>query len=732
MKYLIGMFSVLLLLLSPVDISAQYHFNQAGAFSGGSYIAVKHSPSLAPTSGITIEAWIYPTAYPSDAIIVEKNYRTSYSLHLRHRIPTAVLQFGFDSTHYVTGGTKIPANTWTHIAATYDSATGFARLYVNGSIDTISQTYNGGIPTNSDSLYIGAGIGGGSVGNYFTGYIDELRIWNVSRPGGDINETKHMPLAVWRPTSGPYAGLVSAYRMNGNALDEAGQTYEDGKERNMSYLDLSQKALNHLDYNNNLVLDGTGYCIAPRSGSTDATTAITVEAWVKRDTTHGADFQAIAGKTSGSAIDYLLYIHKPSHRVFFNINTNALSVASPAGGFRHTRWTHIAATYNSVTGAMILYINGDSVGAKSTALGSTITTSADSIAIGNATGSRSDFWFAGQIDEVRVWTNKVRTEEEIRQSMFRGVTWNSTPRPTGATVWSFDGQNFDAVRNPGSVPWQEMHFRGGAYMTSAHWYSDDEPVSPLIRDDAGGFYGVSYVVSRRQWEIPDASGGLILDSVFVPAAGGLSGVRAFVLVNHEISSDLRITLVHPGGTAVPLFIRRGYDENDIVCVFSDDADSVAGTTDHTIGLHAPFSPLVKPHDPLSAFTGLNAHGWWKLQVEDVASGRTGVLYGWGVQTPLGTGVSDQGTLPEMFALDQNFPNPFNPSTTIRYELPRTAYVTLSVFDMLGREVSVLVNDGMDAGHHEVQFDASRLSTGVYFYRLRAENFVSTKKMLILR
>jgi hypothetical protein len=376
MKHLFGI-SALLLLLSPVDISAQYHFNQAGAFSGSSYIAVKHSPSLAPTSGITIEAWIYPTAFPSDAILVEKNYRTSYSLHLRRRTPAAVLQLGFNSTHYVTGGTKIPANTWTHIAATYDSATGFARLYVNGILDTISQTYSGGIPTNSDSLYIGAGIGGGSIGNYFTGYIDELRIWNVSRLGGDINETKFMPLAIWHPLSGPYAGLVSAYRMNGNALDEAGQTYEDGQERNMSYLDLSRKALNHLDYNNNLVLDGTGYCIAPRSGSTDATTAITVEAWVKRDTTYGADFQAIVGKTSGSTIDYLLYIHKPSHRVFFNINTNALYVASPAGGLRHSRWTHIAATYNSVTGAMILYINGDSVGAKSTVPGSTIMTSAD-------------------------------------------------------------------------------------------------------------------------------------------------------------------------------------------------------------------------------------------------------------------------------------------------------------------------------------------------------------------
>ena len=732
MKHLFGLFAGILLLLSPVDISAQYNFNQAGAFSGSSYIAVRHSPALAPTSGITIEAWIYPTVFRNVTIIAEKNLSTSYSLHLRGLSPPAELEFGLDGSRYLRGNIGIPAYTWTHVAASYDSVSRYARLYVNGVMDTMREMSGTGIGVSSDSLYIGAGIGGGSIGNYFTGYIDELRIWNVARYGNDFAETRHMPLAIWHPLSGAYAGLVSAYRMNGNAMDEAGQTYEDGRERNMSYLDLSQKAMNHLDYNNNLVLDGAGYCIAPRAGSTDATTAITVEAWVKRDTTRGADFQAIVGKTTGSAIDYLLYIHRPSNRVFFNINSNALYASSPVGALRHTRWTHVAATYSSVTGAMILYINGDSVGASSAAGGLTIMNSADSIAIGNATGTRTDFWFAGQVDEVRVWTDKVRTQEEIRQSMFRGTTWHSTPRPTGAAIWNFDGQNFDAARNPASVPSQEMHFRGSAHMTSTHRYFNDEPVSPLLRDDAGGFYGVSYVVSRKQWEIPDASGGLVLDSVFVPAAGSLSGVRAFVLANHEFISDLRITLVHPGGTSVPLFIRRGYDENDIACVFADEADSVAGTTDPATGLHAPFSPLVKPHEPLSAFTGLNAHGWWKLQVEDVAAGGTGVLYGWGVQTPVGTGVRGRGALPGVLALDQNFPNPFNPSTTIRYELPRAEHVTLSVFDMLGREVSVLVHREMVAGNHEVQFDASGLSSGVYFYRLRAEDFVATKKMVIVR
>jgi hypothetical protein len=75
---------------------------------------------------------------------------------------------------------------------------------------------------------------------------------------------------------------------------------------------------------------------------------------------------------------------------------------------------------------------------------------------------------------------------------------------------------------------------------------------------------------------------------------------------------------------------------------------------------------------------------------------------------------------------------FNPTTTIKYGLPKSSVVRLNVFDILGREVSVLLNERRDAGVHEVKFDASGLSSGVYCYRLQAGDFVSSKRMLILK
>jgi hypothetical protein len=89
-------------------------------------------------------------------------------------------------------------------------------------------------------------------------------------------------------------------------------------------------------------------------------------------------------------------------------------------------------------------------------------------------------------------------------------------------------------------------------------------------------------------------------------------------------------------------------------------------------------------------------------------------------------------LPTQFTLNQNYPNPFNPSTTIQFELPRTSQVNLTVFDILGREVSVLVNARRNAGIYEVNCDGSHLASGVYFYRLQAGDFVASKKMLVLK
>ena len=92
--------------------------------------------------------------------------------------------------------------------------------------------------------------------------------------------------------------------------------------------------------------------------------------------------------------------------------------------------------------------------------------------------------------------------------------------------------------------------------------------------------------------------------------------------------------------------------------------------------------------------------------------------------------SDQ--TPAEFKLTQNYPNPFNPSTIIKFAIPQSEFVTMKVYDVLGREVSTIVNQSLTAGSYEVNFDASNLAAGMYIYQIKAGNFVSAKKMMLLK
>jgi hypothetical protein len=96
------------------------------------------------------------------------------------------------------------------------------------------------------------------------------------------------------------------------------------------------------------------------------------------------------------------------------------------------------------------------------------------------------------------------------------------------------------------------------------------------------------------------------------------------------------------------------------------------------------------------------------------------------------GQSRSGAPPGEYSLSQNYPNPFNPATTITYQVRSAGAVTIRVYDVLGREVATLVNEYQGAGSYTQAFDASRLSSGVYFYRLQSGSFVSTKKMVLAK
>ena len=145
---------------------------------------------------------------------------------------------------------------------------------------------------------------------------------------------------------------------------------------------------------------------------------------------------------------------------------------------------------------------------------------------------------------------------------------------------------------------------------------------------------------------------------------------------------------------------------------------------------------------------MDPNGVWTLKIIDLVSGNSGTLESWGLKLYFDATSdveSEYFIIPKKFEVYQNYPNPFNPSTTIRWQQPETGLVTLKIYDVLGREISTLVYKELSAGKHEVTFDASRFSSGIYFYQLIAvdpltssqngqagQRFIQTKKMILIK
>jgi len=148
-------------------------------------------------------------------------------------------------------------------------------------------------------------------------------------------------------------------------------------------------------------------------------------------------------------------------------------------------------------------------------------------------------------------------------------------------------------------------------------------------------------------------------------------------------------------------------------------------------IYTPTSDSIKiPRSRLKDDSEYNAEGWSKSMGDSVAFLTNPRKF----KTPKITGIEriNEKEIPDKYLLSQNYPNPFNPSTKIRYSIPKTTEVSLKVYNVLGREIETLVDGVLQAGEYNTDFSSSKLSSGVYFYRLNAGDFVQTKKMVVVK
>ncbi|HUI66307.1 MAG TPA: T9SS type A sorting domain-containing protein [Bacteroidota bacterium] len=194
--------------------------------------------------------------------------------------------------------------------------------------------------------------------------------------------------------------------------------------------------------------------------------------------------------------------------------------------------------------------------------------------------------------------------------------------------------------------------------------------------------------------------------------------------------SLDIALIHDGtfDTVVYQLTTRGANFEGTVLADTALLPLSAGSP--------PYTGEYSPSRPLSHFVGSESSGTWILQLSNHTRSLTGTLEQWGVAidfslifTSVRAGVQ---TRPDEFILFQNFPNPFNPSTVIRYRIPYQTRVTLTLYNMLGERVGTLVDGDQEAGDHQLTVSGSGLASGVYYYSLRAGMNSAVRRLLLLR
>ncbi len=280
-----------------------------------------------------------------------------------------------------------------------------------------------------------------------------------------------------------------------------------------------------------------------------------------------------------------------------------------------------------------------------------------------------------------------------------------------------------------------------------------------VSSNEGGPYPGSFGRAVGQSLVPQGLPLSIPDNVPLGATSTLSvsqdtpitDVDVHVQIQHTWVGDLFIKIRSPLGTEVVLLDRPGVPPGTFGCgdddmdITFDDASGFDPET-HCVGTTPWYSGVAQPKQPLSAFNAQSTLGNWVLTVSDLAGQDVGSVLDWDLMTtpalagacdacPSLTGVSF-GAGATALRLEPNHPNPFSPSTEIRFQLARPGRATLRVFDVGGREVRTLVDGEFPAGAHSVVWDgtdgAHRVASGVYFYQLSSGAESAIRRMQLVR
>ena len=369
----------------------------------------------------------------------------------------------------------------------------------------------------------------------------------------------------------------------------------------------------------------------------------------------------------------------------------------------------------------------------------------------------------------------------VRKTTDGGATWtNANPNPGVITGDIYNIEAFDAntawcTTSPGATfiyrttnggtNWTQVFTQAGGFI-DAIW---------MVDANTGFAYGDPVAARWSLWKT--TNGGVNWDStgLYLPQAASEAGWNnAMYIIGNNIWFGTNSTKVYHSttfGTSWTSGPTTG-TVNSYSLHFNDAATGlVGGSTSafivRTTNGGTSYGPVLSLPAGTGNITGMTGSGtdYWALRGNNIhrstnngdnwTQGYTGTTALWDVDVkvsggcPQGWAVGATGTIikitgtpvavhnnnnqvPDVYILSQNYPNPFNPATTISYAIPKAGNVELRVYDVLGRQVAVIVNEFRQAGSYSVNFNASELASGVYVYTIRSGDFTDTKKMVLIK
>ena len=447
--------------------------------------------------------------------------------------------------------------------------------------------------------------------------------------------------------------------------------------------------------------------------------ALTIAFWFNADNFDVHDARFISKASGVQERDHywmVSTIHKTALRFRLNAGGRTKTLQSPKNVITSNTWYHVAATYDG--SRMRLYLNGEEL-VSTGKTGEIAPSPSVGVALGNQPAGAGDRAFDGMLDDVRIYA-KALTSSDL-------MTLADTAPVSGALLGDASGNGTVSALDAALV----LQYMAGLVRFDNNAVHASEVSGNALVSSLDASYILRYTAGTIDC-LPAEEG-----------CGGNSGAAK----QEDVSTDVRLgwgaleqgTSLHE--RILPLTILEGHDTFrafDMTLTFDPDHVMITGVDPHVSGDWQVAYRI----DEQAGVLNMSMAGGSPAAVEELAA--LSLLIRDEVDNAVSATVRvNDGPLqtieaiqaeatPDGFSLAPNYPNPFNPSTVIRYQLPESSQVQLDVFDVTGRRVVTLVNEVKHAGDYEAVFDAASLPSGMYFYRLKAGVFIQTRSMLLLR